>query len=242
MNPFNLIHSLSNRDRLPCNPPPTTEGKSIDHPSPASSRSTWRDPSAGFETDSTCSDGDSDYGEDSISWDDPDAIAMVCKQLQVSSVERSGRVLGPIISPLKESLVERIMGDFWSLFNHEWSENVRKRTGSPSTPSSSASDPKSKTSAEKSNKKHKRTSDDNEDRRQDEDENEGPKRLRCTSASPEVGEDSQQKFSCPYRKHNPRKYTHCDRVWRTCALAPFSTVARVKYVPFWTLSIRTKRP
>ncbi|KAH8751437.1 hypothetical protein BGZ57DRAFT_735818, partial [Hyaloscypha finlandica] len=33
-------------------------------------------------------------------------------------------------------------------------------------------------------------------------------------------------FACPYRKHNPRKY--CVRDWRTCALTPHKTVARVK--------------
>jgi hypothetical protein len=168
--------------------------------------------------------------EDDISSHDPDIIAMVCKQLHGSFAESSEHVLDPIINPLKESLLERIMGDFWTLFNQEWSENIRRRTASPSTPSSSVSGPSSKRSAEKSNKKHKRTIDDNEGRRPDEDENEDPKRPRHASACPKDGEDSQQKFSCPYRKHNPRKYSHGDRRWRSCALTPFSTVARVKYI------------
>jgi hypothetical protein len=158
---------------------------------------------------------------------------MVCKQLHASSAERPEHVLDPIINPLKEYLLERIMGDLWTLFNQEWSENVRRRTGSPSTPSSSVSDPSSassKRSAEKSNKKHKRARDDNGGHRPDEDENEDPKRPRHASACPEGGEDSQQKFACPYRKHNPRKYSHCGRRWRSCALTPFSTIARVKYI------------
>jgi hypothetical protein len=230
---------LSDCDSLPCDRLPTNEINPVDHTSPVSSRSTWRDPSAGFETDSTCSDGDADYEEDNISWDDPDAIAKVCKQLQVTSAERARRIIDPIISPLKESLVERIMGDFWSLFNQEWSENIRKRTVSPST-HSSVSSSSSKSLAEKSNKKHKRTTDDNGYSRQDEDENEGSKRPRRASASVEDGEDSRLKFSCPYRKHNPRKYTHCDRVWRTCALAPFSTVARVKYVSYSNRSLNLR--
>ncbi|KAE9373021.1 hypothetical protein N431DRAFT_290614, partial [Stipitochalara longipes BDJ] len=121
------------------------------------------------------------------------------------------------------------MEDFWIIFNQEWSANIRRRTASPSTPSSSVSGPSSKWTAEKTNKKHKRSTDYNQDHlSDDDDENEGPKRPRRSAALTEDGEESQQKFSCPYRKHNPRKYTHSDRRWRSCALTPFSTIARVK--------------
>jgi hypothetical protein len=37
------------------------------------------------------------------------------------------------------------------------------------------------------------------------------------------------KFSCPYRKNDPQKYSHSTRRWRICALASFDTIARVKY-------------
>ena len=53
-----------------------------------------------------------------------------------------------------------------------------------------------------------------------------PKRPR-TLLSPPHNEDDNTKFACPYRKRDPRKY--CVRDWRSCALTPLDTVARVKY-------------
>ncbi|PMD41919.1 hypothetical protein L207DRAFT_426360, partial [Hyaloscypha variabilis F] len=121
------------------------------------------------------------------------------------------------------------MGEFWTVFNQEWSANIRRRTESPSTPSSSVSGPKSQQSAQNSNKKHKRTTYSDQDRLPDDDnENEGPKRPRRSAPLPEDANECQHKFSCPYRKHRPRIYNHLDRRWRSCALTPFSTIARVK--------------
>jgi hypothetical protein len=45
---------------------------------------------------------------------------------------------------------------------------------------------------------------------------------------PPMKEDDNTKFACPYRKHNPQKYSV--QYWRSCALTPLETVARVKYV------------
>jgi hypothetical protein len=50
-----------------------------------------------------------------------------------------------------------------------------------------------------------------------------PKRSKSGSDSIELG----QRFACPYRKHNPRKYSVQD--WRICALTHHKTIARVKY-------------
>jgi hypothetical protein len=70
-------------------------------------------------------------------------------------------------------------------------------------------------------------------RRDNEDDEDGtngdersPKRPR-TLLSPPQNEDDNTKFACPYRKRDPRKY--CVRDWRSCALTPLDTVARVKY-------------
>lgn len=43
---------------------------------------------------------------------------------------------------------------------------------------------------------------------------------------PPLKEDDKTKYACPYRKHNAQKY--CVHNWRSCALTPFETVARVK--------------
>jgi hypothetical protein len=45
---------------------------------------------------------------------------------------------------------------------------------------------------------------------------------------PPMKEGDNTKFACPYRKHDPQKY--CVQYWRSCALTPLETVARVKYV------------
>jgi hypothetical protein len=50
-----------------------------------------------------------------------------------------------------------------------------------------------------------------------------PKKPRM-SAAPE----DEQRFACPYFKHNPIKY----RDWRSCPGPGFKTVHRLKYVPF----------
>ena len=162
---------------------------------------------------------------------DPDIIALACKHFNINCTGSSARNLDSIINPVRNSLIERIMGEFWTIFNQEWSANIRRRTESPSTPSSSVSGPKSQQSAQNSNQKHKRTTDSGQDRLPDDDEeNEGPKRPRRSPPLPEDGNEYQHKFSCPYRKHSARKYNHLDRRWRSCALTPFSTIARVKYV------------
>ncbi len=162
---------------------------------------------------------------------DPDIIALACKHFNINCTGSSGRDLDSIINPVRNSLIERIMGEFWTIFNQEWSANIRRRTESPSTPASSVSGPRSQQSAQDSYKKHKRTTDSERDRlSNDDNENEGPKRPRRSPPLPEDGNEYQHKFSCPYRKHSPRKYNHLDRRWRSCALTPFSNIARVKYV------------
>jgi hypothetical protein len=50
-----------------------------------------------------------------------------------------------------------------------------------------------------------------------------PRTLSNESQDPEHA----VKFACPYRKHNPIKYGVSK--WRSCALTPLETVARVKY-------------
>jgi hypothetical protein len=42
------------------------------------------------------------------------------------------------------------------------------------------------------------------------------------------GKRKTPKFSCPYRKHDPREYADWNK-WRSCALTPFETVETVEY-------------
>jgi hypothetical protein len=131
---------------------------------------------------------------------------------------------------MKQALVDTIMKEFWVIFNQEWSANIKRHTrASPESSSSSVS--REKSTAEKpqsqGNRKHER---ENEEE-QDPDENNGraPKRQRIAATPRDKTETLA--FACPYRKHNPRKYCHSTRKWRSCALSPLDNISRVKLVP-----------
>jgi hypothetical protein len=62
----------------------------------------------------------------------------------------------------------------------------------------------------------------------DDDNERSRKRPRGVPSSSLENLDDSSMFACPYRKHNPRRY--CVRNWRSCALTPLKTVARVKFV------------
>ena len=59
------------------------------------------------------------------------------------------------------------------------------------------------------------------------DDNRDSKRQKTEAASLFYSEEK-RKFACPYRKHSPHKYRASNRKWRSCALTPLDSVARVK--------------
>jgi len=65
-------------------------------------------------------------------------------------------------------------------------------------------------------------------RENDESQNNGDGRnpKRPCFSSPPPTQDDNDKFACPYRKHDTRKY--CVQHWGPCALTPLDTIARVK--------------
>ena len=65
-----------------------------------------------------------------------------------------------------------------------------------------------------------------DDRGQNNEDRRDPKRPRALLSPPQSTDDS-TKFGCPYRKRDPRKYNV--QCWRSCALTPLESVARVKY-------------
>ncbi|CZR68989.1 uncharacterized protein PAC_18890 [Phialocephala subalpina] len=196
--------------------------------SPVSDFSTTSDPSAGFETDSSTSGEETDWGGDDAMPNVTDILDSLCHQAQSDLVSEGGNLECSVLSPLKRALVERLMRDFWTIFSQEWSKGIRKCAGTPSAPPS-ASTPHASTSGSRLSQNtisaQKRRIDNSED--SPEDGNEDLKRHRRSNTLPADPEDS-LKFACPYRKHAPRKYNHFAREWRSCALTSFSSVARVK--------------
>jgi hypothetical protein len=136
----------------------------------------------------------------------------------------------PTLTGDRRNRVEQAMETFWDLMNKSWKYRIYEMTRNPgeagasSITNGSASQTTSATSSllipsQKSLGKRPANDDerDNEERQ--------PKRNRDNS---NLSADASEKvkYSCPYRKHNRRRYnvhTH-----RTCALTGFPDIARIK--------------
>ena len=102
--------------------------------------------------------------------------------------------------------------------------------GGGMTASPSSSDPSSSlqhyaSGNGKGKQKRKSSGDDDDD--DDDDRGRHPKKQRNFLSPPNAADD-RNKFSCPYRKRNPRKYASGNKQWRSCALTPQENIARVK--------------
>ena len=209
---------------------PTRQGKQQETCllSPKSDSTLYSDPSAGFETDSTCSE-DTDWQENTQYHNYPTLLGILHDDL-LSTIdsERKGSIVLPVLTRMEQRLVDTIMTEFWIIFNQQWVSTLRQCTGTPETTPPKTDLPTSSTKPSSNNKslKHSREDDGNES--SDEHYGRNPKQPRKSSSNP--GSDgSSTKFACPCRKHDPRKY--CIRHWRVCALTSFDSVARVKYLP-----------
>jgi len=131
------------------------------------------------------------------------------------------------LEPTKKELIDRLMDDFWVIFNQNSPTGIRQRAGESSSSSSTSrlgstnqrGDSSGKRTAKRSSSNGK--SDENHDEDSERDSGRTGKRLKTAS-----GLDQSPGFACPYRKRNPRKY--CIRNWHRCVLTPHKTVARVK--------------
>jgi hypothetical protein len=141
------------------------------------------------------------------------------------SIDKGNNLMRPMLSPMKQALVDRIMEDFWVIFDQGWSANVTKCTGK--TPTSSASQGAFQSfvgSSSSSNGSYKRQRDDG-GFPPDENDDGTPRRLKPRVTSPKDRETI-LKLACPFRKHDPRTYGVQN--YRSCALSSWDTVARVK--------------
>jgi hypothetical protein len=57
--------------------------------------------------------------------------------------------------------------------------------------------------------------------------NRNSKRQNDLPALP-ITTNKRNKFACPYRKKNPHTYCSDNKQWRSCALTPLESIARVK--------------
>jgi hypothetical protein len=123
----------------------------------------------------------------------------------------------------KGSLVERLMEDFWVRFESELSKNLRQHGAPATSNSSSDSGLTSKGSSQLgSTKRRRKTSDGQEE---NDDQERGHKRPNNNETAPDMSE-RQERFACPYRKHNPKKYGL--EGWGPCVLTGHQDMSRVK--------------
>ncbi|KAK0120331.1 hypothetical protein ONS95_011737 [Cadophora gregata] len=147
------------------------------------------------------------------------------------------KFLGPVLSLVKQGIVDRLMKTFLAVFNHhidtdreihdfgaaqdqakDKEQSGRRDTGSSSSPSESSSEVRKG--------KQKRKSNDGDDDKGDNGKRQS-KRSKGFLSPPDDTTD-RLKFACPYRKNQPHKYKSRHRQWRSCALTPLENVARVK--------------
>ncbi|KAM3087035.1 protein phosphatase regulator [Clarireedia jacksonii] len=217
--------------------PPALESlpTSIDSESPMvseilSSASSWGDCSTGFETDSTWSEDGSVWGEDGTPqiYDHLGLFGITATEKFAPHRKDSDLSVQQLLTPLKKKLVDGIMREFWVIFNQEWTANIQRHSGgSPQSMSSSISQCNNTSGSSSSSRGQKREREDEEDKNPEDNNGRDPKRPKV-DFSPLKGSDERMKFACPYRKHDPRKYCHQIRRWRSCALTPLDTIARVK--------------
>ena len=210
--------------KLQCRSPTRSDS----HESPSSKSSNQL---SGFETDSYYSEDEFESTEDSnFRWAgsarSPDIFQVIHNEILCRKIEDQDALIQPVLAPLKQAIVERIMTEFWVIFNQEWSASIRKCAGASSTPSPSAKSDPTRSKQRTSNYTGKRSAEHEDDKNPDEDDDRDPKRPKKTKSQPEDRCDSVMKFACPYRKYNPQKY--CIKNWRLCALTPLDSVSRVK--------------
>ncbi|KAG4436548.1 hypothetical protein IFR05_007986 [Cadophora sp. M221] len=198
---------------------------------------------------SSFTEDESDWGEDDSTSSVQDmhfpGFSAFAKQDVLSPDQVKQSLTRPVFSPMKQELIDRIMNEFWVIFNQD---SEATQNSSPATNSIEPTETERGSSfvagessqnvepdtvvnsidmSQKSTRstlgRRKREDDDDQDSNSKEGRN--PKRPRMLLSPPRNADDS-TKFACPYRKRDARKY--CVKYWKACALTPQDTVARVK--------------
>jgi hypothetical protein len=171
------------------------------------------------------SEGLTDWEEDSESCDE-DICIQSGNLHQISDrfvvcCEEGNTLIKPTLEQGKQALIERLTRQFWTNFhryqNQEYGLDINSGMSSVNTVD--------EVRFGSSSLKRGHEEDDVGPCTFHNNDSSGPKRFRVTPSVSEVSEKL-SKFACPYRKHDPKKYSVPN--WGPCALTPLQTVARVK--------------
>lgn len=167
--------------------------------------------------------------EDETDWDGYESLesAVQKMRLDMDPVEEQGGqdpLVNQRLTTAQRSLVHRLMEEFWVIYTDLWqSENRQHGSTESGSPSGSSGLTLGGIGSPKpgSSKRLRPSGDEDSENEQNRpSKKKGKEPIRSDSS------ETPQKFACPFRKRNPRKY--CVQTWRTCALTPHTTVARVK--------------
>lgn len=179
--------------------------------------------STSLDSETVWSEDDSDESEGSFGLISSINVHSPSHQIVVGSSS-----IRPTLAASKTKLINRLMKEFWILFDQITLTNVVGCTGTSTSieaiPSSSSSTSLTSSSPLKG---VKRSLDDGNNQESDDENNRRVKRPKKGPILLNSG-NNRPGFACPYRKHNPRKYNVSE--WRPCALTPHNTIARVKYI------------
>jgi hypothetical protein len=184
----------------------------------------------GSQTDSTSS-------EDATDWEDDSDLEDNYKILQFRLVPDLPRGrpntglsrLQTELSPMKSRLIEKLMMDFWAIFDSSWPHSMRQHGSSGRSTVSTTASGSATTSRDSSSVRYgKRCRSDDDENEESDDHHERRRKRAPVDKLPAVREDDQfaRQFACPFRKHDPRKYSI--QKWPRCAEKPQKTIARLK--------------
>jgi hypothetical protein len=158
---------------------------------------------------------------------------------EVDSLEINQALLTePILDRTKNELVDRIMEDFWRMFNDRWPADVRQNTGNSCQGSnsgrSSTVDGNNDGSSITSGRSFKRRRIDEEGKSNDKSNDDGQGHQSPDHCTTDIEPNAGLRFACPFRKHDSRKY---DIYFHRgiCAVSYWGTIARVKYESIFIL-------
>ncbi|KAG9237203.1 hypothetical protein BJ875DRAFT_454343 [Amylocarpus encephaloides] len=146
------------------------------------------------------------------------------EESQLTDVENAGY----LIDSAKEAVLDVVMEEFWVLFDQNWVLPLTEHGGNNGQGSSTTDRSESSSAATRSSNgsvKRKRRGSSGSMEDDDDGSNEGTPPLRKNSKM-NPNDDPISKFSCPFRKRDPRRYgiyTH-----RTCTQGYWTTMARLK--------------
>ena len=187
-----------------------------------------------------CSEGsspmtDSSLSEDATDWGEDSDMENDVHQLHLSDSDRlpsenQEPLIRDVLDPMKKEIVDRLMEEFWIIFNRNWPTGARLCPAAPGSncPSTlggfSRSDNSSGNYSGGRRKAYGGRGQGDKEHTDDGQEEGSGEPSNPPNSAPNSSEPIE--FACPYRKRNPRKY--CMRDWRSCALNPLKKVARVK--------------